>query len=55
MVEIGYKLASEEHGAPDPVCNAREAEDARFASATIPLATNTSGSPRRGRARLSGR
>jgi len=35
MVEIGYKLAGEEHGAPDLVCNARQAEDAGFAFAMI--------------------
>jgi G6PDH family F420-dependent oxidoreductase len=33
MVEIGYKLSCEEHGAPDLVCNARQAEDAGFAFA----------------------
>lgn len=35
MVEIGYKLSCEEHGAPDLVCNARQAEDAGFAFAMI--------------------
>ncbi|WP_301002722.1 TIGR03557 family F420-dependent LLM class oxidoreductase [Methanoculleus sp.] len=35
MVEIGYKLASEEHGPLDLVCNARQAEDASFAFAMI--------------------
>ena len=35
MVEIGYKLASEEHGPLDLVCNARQAEDAGFSFAMI--------------------
>ncbi|WP_332450680.1 TIGR03557 family F420-dependent LLM class oxidoreductase [Methanoculleus sp.] len=35
MVEIGYKLASEEHGALDLVCYARQAEDAGFTFAMI--------------------
>ena len=35
MVEIGYKLASEEHGPLDLVSNARQAEDAGFAFAMI--------------------
>ncbi len=35
MVDIGYKLASEEHGPLDLICNARQAEDAGFAFAMI--------------------
>ncbi|WOX55444.1 MULTISPECIES: TIGR03557 family F420-dependent LLM class oxidoreductase [unclassified Methanoculleus] len=35
MVEIGYKLACEEHEPLDLVCNARQAEDAGFAFAMI--------------------
>ena len=35
MVEIGYKLACEEHGPRELVCNARQAEDAGFAFAMI--------------------
>lgn len=35
MVEIGYKLASEEHEPLDLVCNARQAEDAGFSFAMI--------------------
>ncbi len=35
MVEIGYKLASEEHGPLDLVCYARQAEDAGFSFAMI--------------------
>lgn len=35
MVEIGYKLSSEEHGAPDLVCNARLAEDSGFMFAMV--------------------
>lgn len=35
MVEIGYKLSSEEHGPLDLVCNARQAEYAGFAFAMI--------------------
>ncbi|HQC34896.1 MAG TPA: LLM class flavin-dependent oxidoreductase, partial [Methanoculleus sp.] len=35
MVDIGYKLASEEHGPLDLVCSARQAEDAGFSFAMI--------------------
>lgn len=35
MAEIGYKLASEEHGPLDLVCCARQAEDAGFPFAMI--------------------
>ncbi|MDD4252561.1 MAG: TIGR03557 family F420-dependent LLM class oxidoreductase, partial [Methanoculleus horonobensis] len=35
MVEIGYKLACEEHAPPELVCNARQAEDAGFVFAMI--------------------
>lgn len=35
MVEIGYKLACEEHGPGELVCNARQAEDTGFAFAMI--------------------
>ncbi|WP_292519892.1 TIGR03557 family F420-dependent LLM class oxidoreductase [Methanoculleus sp.] len=35
MVEIGYKLACEEHAPLDLVCNARQAEDAGFTFAMI--------------------
>ena len=35
MVDIGYKLSSEEHGPLDLVCYAKQAEDAGFAFAMI--------------------
>lgn len=35
MVEIGYKLSSEEHGPLDLVCYARQAEEASFSFASI--------------------
>jgi coenzyme F420-dependent glucose-6-phosphate dehydrogenase len=35
MVDIGYKLSSEEHGPLDMVCYAKQAEDAGFAFAMI--------------------
>ena len=35
MVDIGYKLASEEHGPLDLVCSARQAEDAGFSFAMV--------------------
>jgi G6PDH family F420-dependent oxidoreductase len=35
MVEVGYKLSSEEHGPLDMICHAKQAEDAGFAFAMI--------------------
>jgi len=49
MIELGYKLCSEEHGPNDLVRFARLAEDAGFAFAMI-----TRGRGARGRARSCG-
>ena len=53
MVEIGYKLSSEEHPPNELVAQAVRAEECEFSFAIIPI-TFTRGSMRKDRARLYG-